>query len=178
MTDQQMEQAIRSLNCKVNNLSADVAAIEAGGVVKTGSSVTLGSDQTSTSTTFADITGLSLPVAANSKYRLTAILQTESLTPAVGGLKVRVAGPAGATFNGHISGNSTTSAAVLTTGVTGFLQTVSAINRYVGTGFAQVLGYVITGATAGVIQLQFSANTAGESNVIHAGSGMDIVALV
>lgn len=138
--------------------------------------VVMAADQSNTTSTYTDVTGMTLPVVAGTRYRVVVLLYTEQ-TGGVGGIKMRLNGPAGATFTAVFSGNSTSATATQGLVVSGFGSSVTASNRYTGTGWAQITGYISIGATAGNIQLQTGSINNGETTIVHAGSGMDLVQL-
>jgi len=121
------------------------------------------------------ITELTLPVSANKKYKVTAIIYTGCNN--TGGLAIGVNGPLGTTIVGMATGTGTAFSNQGQTKLTTLNATgVSAVFNKANSsgGVLQITVYVTTSATAGNITLIFSSAVATQISTIYAGSTMDI----
>lgn len=130
------------------------------------------SDQTSTSTSYADVTGMTAAVDANTTYIFEAYINwqssdsTEGIGLAVNGpaskttLLVHAAVNAGANYYGFIAATSAYDDGVVAT------SGASSTSRA-----AYVRGMIVTGATSGTLAIRFRAETGGaNSATVKAGS--------
>lgn len=130
------------------------------------------SDQTSSSTSLADVTGLTASVAANSKYRFMCLIHHQE-SVSTEGLGLAINGPAGIT-------NICAEAQIYTASAgTVFLDIITAVETTVQntTGVsasvkpAYVSGYFETGANAGTFAIRYKAETGTANSVtVKAGS--------
>ena len=139
-----------------------------------------GSNVTTTLDTASDITGLSVAVAANKIYRVTATLFVGCNN--TGGVKFAINAPSGAV---GLSGVWTGSAAGVTASqvvkmqtTLGNLTNIAFVRVNNSGGMAQFVGYITTSSTAGNIVLQFASGVASETSTIFIGSTMDIIEIV
>lgn len=130
------------------------------------------SDQTSTSTSLADVTGLTAAVTASSKYRFMCLIHHQESVNTEG-LGLAINGPAGVT-------NICAEAQIYTASAgTVFLDVITALDTAVQntTGVsasvkpAYVSGYFETGANSGTFAIRYKAETGGANSVtVKAGS--------
>lgn len=132
----------------------------------------LAADVTNSTTTLVNVTGLTLPLAANSTYQVDAqvMFQTAATTT---GIRLTQTVPAGATVVAQW--NTPTS---LTAGTTANQRAADAgaATTAIDTANANTLAtaslLVITGATAGSLQIRFASEVAASNAVIKAGSNL------
>ena len=140
--------------------------------------VRLGTDRTSTSTSLADVTDLSVSIAANKVYKLKACIRykssgaTEALGLAINGpasptsveASVLISGYTGVYRSEHTSGYDTA--------VTGVSSTT--------TSMAAVLdALIVNGANAGTLAIRFKSETGGANSVtVEAGSWLTLEEVV
>ncbi len=135
--------------------------------------VRVASNFTTTSTTLADVTGLSIAVDANKEYDVRVYLKTACDN--TGGIGVSFNGPASSTVAGDWNGNR-----ILTTsnsyaqGTYGTIYSGSAFNAYAGDGAMTFIGHISTGATAGTLTVRLKSVTAGQTSTVYAASGFSI----
>jgi hypothetical protein len=130
------------------------------------------SDQTSSSATLADVTGLTAAVGAGRKYHFRCLIHHQS-SISTEGLGLAINGPAGMT-------NICAEAQIYTAGAgTVMMDVITAVETAVQntTGVsvsvkpAYISGYFETGANAGTFAIRFKAETGGGNSVtIKAGS--------
>lgn len=136
------------------------------------------SDQTSTSTSYADVTGLTAAVAANTTYQFEAYINwtssgsTEGIGLAINGpasptvLVVHVGINAGANYY-QFAGNATYDSGVVAT--SGASATVR---------IAHVRGVITTGGTSGTLAIRYRAETGStNSATVVAGSSLILTAI-
>lgn len=135
-----------------------------------------GSNVTTTVTTAADVTGLTVAVGANKKYRVTATLFIGCDN--TGGMQFGLNGPAGsAILSGVWAGSSATANGSMQSRLAaiGSLTSATAFNRFNGaTGMITLIGYVTTTGTAGNITIQFASGTSTQTSTVFIGSTMDL----
>jgi hypothetical protein len=129
------------------------------------------------STTYADITGLLLPVATNSVYKLDGWLRITGAN-ATHDLKLQIVLPAGATIAWSAIGGNTAISAQPTTvdlGIT-TATNLGARGTFAGSTSILLTGFITTGATAGSVQLQGAQNTSDPGVLsFDAGSEMHLM---
>jgi len=126
------------------------------------------SDQASTSTSFADVTGLTFAVSASTIYRFRFVLFV--LTNTAGeGFALSVNGPAGTYKLGGFLPATTPSPAGNTVGIlTGAVADTTGINVSSGptsSSIAILEGVVSVGGAGGTLALRFKAETGGANSV-------------
>jgi hypothetical protein len=134
----------------------------------------LGSDQTSTSTSYADVTGLTASLDASAKYQFEFFVEWRSSSTAEG-IGLAINGPSSpTTLIAHLGINATSNyyqyLSVETTYNSGPLSTSGANT----TGrVAHVRGVIVTGASSGTLALRYRAETGGaNSATVKAGSSL------
>lgn len=140
-----------------------------------------GSDVTTTSASATDVTGLSIAVVANKKYRVTASLWIGCNN--TGGVQFAINGPAGSAV---LSGAWQGSAGAASTNQTVKLGTIGTLSAAGATfirvnsagGMVNLIGYITTSATSGSITIQFASNVGGQTSTVFIGSTMDIIEVV
>jgi len=141
------------------------------------STASLGSNIQTTSNVASDVTGLTLAVAANKKYKVVASLYIGCDN--TGGVKFGLNGPSGsAIVSGIITGSQTTvnSGGPAKMGAIGALNSGNAFNRLNSTGgSATLIAYITTSSTAGNITLQFASANNGETSTVFSGSTIEII---
>lgn len=133
-----------------------------------------GSDVTTTLATAVDVTGLSVAVSANKKYRIMASLNIGCNN--TGGVKLAINGPAGASLNGGAWIGDNTSANAVKGGKAGTLGTLgTTLNLFnSNAGWVTYMGYINISSTAGNVVIQVASATAGETSTVFTGSTMDL----
>lgn len=135
-------------------------------------SVKLASDVTNNTTTLANVTGLALSLAANSTYQVEGqvLFQTAATTT---GIRLTQTVPAGASvaaqWNTPTSLTASTIANQRTTDAGAASTAIDAANA---NALATASLLVITGATAGSLQIRFATEVAASNAVIKAGSNL------
>ena len=130
----------------------------------------LAADVTNNTTTLANVTGLAIALAANSTYTIDAKVMFQTAATATG-IRLTQTAPAGATVVAQWNTPTSLTARTLanqraadtgaaTTGVD-----VANANTLATASFL-----VITGATAGNLQIRFASEVAGSNAVVKAGS--------
>jgi hypothetical protein len=127
---------------------------------------------TNSTTTPANITGLSWSVAATTNYAFDCVVT--HIGTATGGPRFNLNGPAGATLvNVKFTRATSTSANTIST-FTAFsaaAQTAAVTSGGVATAVtSQFSGIIQNGATAGTAQFMLTSSTAGQSTSVYAGS--------
>lgn len=133
-----------------------------------------GSDFTTTSNSATDITGLSIAVAANKKYKVVCVLNITSAT--TNGMKFTMSAPAAATVQQIvIAGPAASAATPRIQRITAFgtLNTTALMTSASNSG-CTITGFFSTGANAGNVKLQVAAATNGDTMTISIGSTMEI----
>ena len=134
------------------------------------STVRLAADVTNNTTTLANVTGLAIALAANSTYTIDAKVMFQTAATATG-IRLTQTAPAGATVVAQWNTPTSLTARTLanqraadtgaaTTGVD-----VANANTLATASFL-----VITGATAGNLQIRFASEVANSNAVVKAGS--------
>lgn len=139
-----------------------------------------GSNVTTTSATAADITGLSISVAANKTYRITGALFIGSSN--TGGSQYTFTGPAGAAIlscvmQGSGSGANTTQSVKMPTLGTLTTTGLAFLRANNTAGSLTFIAYITTAGTAGTLQMQFASAVAGETSTVFVGSTIDAIEL-
>lgn len=132
----------------------------------------LSADVTNSTVTVADVTGLALALAANSIYAIDAkvMFQTAATTT---GIRLTQTVPAGATVVAQWNTPTSLTATTLTNqraADTGAASTAIDTANANTLAIASVL--VITGATAGNLQIRFASEVAASNVVVKAGSNL------
>jgi hypothetical protein len=124
---------------------------------------------TTTSTTAANITGLSFSIAANETVQFEAWLNNGN--SGTTGNKFAVNFPSGATLNCTFEGSTSGPTAVTQSKITAAATLAAEIYHLLASqvGRTSIMGTIKNGATPGTIQLQFAAVTSG-TVTINAGS--------
>ena len=136
------------------------------------SSARLAADVTNSTTTLANVTGLALALAANSTYQVDAqvMFQTAATTT---GIRLTQTVPAGATvvaqWNTPTSLTAVTAANQRAADAGAATTAIDAANANT---LATASLLVITGGTAGSIQIRFASEVAASNAVIKAGSNL------
>ena len=134
--------------------------------------VRLGADVTSNTTALANVTGLAVALAANSTYAIDArvMFQTAATTT---GIRLTQTVPAGATVLAQWSTPTTLTALTLANQRAADAgATTTAIDTANASTLAMASLLVITGATAGNLQIRFASETAGSNAIVKAGSNL------
>jgi hypothetical protein len=132
-----------------------------------------GSDFTTTSNAATDITGLSVAVLANKKYKV-CVLNITSAT--ANGMKFTMSAPAAATIQQIVVNGPAASVSALK------MQRISTFGTLTASAFmtaasnsgCTIIGFFSTGANAGNVKLQVAAATNGDTMTISIGSTMEI----
>ena len=128
-----------------------------------------GSNYTTTSATESVVTGLSLSVEANAKYRGTAVIMCGC--SGTGGLRIGFNFPTGATCNAGITANTSGSTAQQhqTTGfVSGTAFGANFNTQASASGYISIDFYVETGANAGNVEIIARSGTAPQTSTVYA----------
>ena len=132
--------------------------------------VRLAADVTNNTTTLANVTGLAVTLDANSTYSIDArvMFQTAATTT---GIRLTQTAPSGATVVAQWSTPTTLTASTL---ANQRAADAGAATTAIDTANANTLAsgelLVVTGATAGNLQIRFASEVAGSNAVIKAGS--------
>jgi hypothetical protein len=136
-----------------------------------------GSDVPTTSATNVDITGLTISVSANKKYRITGTLLVGCNN--TGGVRIAINAPAGAALNVAGFIGTFNSGTVRTSTVNSPAALTFAFNTFSGTnGTINFTGYLTIGGTPGNVQMQFASTTAGQTSTVFVGSAIDLTEVV
>jgi hypothetical protein len=129
---------------------------------------------TTTSTTAANITGLSVSVAANETIQFEAYLNNGNTGTT--GNKFAVNFPSGGTLMCHFEGSTSGVTAMTQSKVTAAATLTTEIYHTLATqvGRATLMGTFKNGSTAGTLQIQFAAVTSG-TVTINAGSYLKVI---
>lgn len=136
------------------------------------STVRLAADVTNNTTTLANVTGLALALAANSTYQIDGqvMFQTAATTT---GIRLTQTVPAGATVVAQWNTPTTLTATTL---ANQRAADAGAATTAIDTANANTLAtasiLVITGATAGNLQIRFASEVASSNAVVKAGSNL------
>jgi hypothetical protein len=132
----------------------------------------LGADVTNSTVTLANVTGLALSVAANTTYAIDARVMFQSAV-ANTGIRLTQTVPSGATV---VSQWSTPISLTASTVANQRAADTGAATASIDTPNANTLAtaamLVMTGATAGSLQIRFASEMAGNSVVVKAGSAL------
>lgn len=136
------------------------------------SATTLGTNQTTTSTTLADISGLSAAVSANTTYAFRALVHYYSA--AANDYKFAITIPASAAIHAVVEYINTSAAGTVGT-ITASGGSVAA-NGYGATvaGVIAIHGSLITAGTAGNLQFQHALNAGTGTNTTLAKSRLEV----
>lgn len=119
-----------------------------------------------TSSSFADVTGLAFPVGVNETWGFEMAVGTGCA--ATGGLRLSMNVPSGATITARLQGmgNATTA---MTTGTISLANMDGPLfNNVVNAfGWATMQGMVVNGATPGTAQVRFRSQTNGQQSRVH-----------
>ncbi len=150
-----------------------------GGGGSTATLTVLGSDQTTTSTSYADVTGLTADLEADTRYQFEFFVAWRS-SNASEGIGLAIGGPASpATLMAHIGINSSANYYLSVSAATAYDSgPLSNIGAWTTSRAAHVRGVIVTGAAAGSLALRFRAKTGGaNSATIKAGSALVVTPL-
>lgn len=130
----------------------------------------LESDYTNATTTFSNVTGLSFPVAASQKYRVSCRITWQG-SAGTTGPKYQFTGPAAPTAVAVGMNSIVTATTVIAASAVAFSSAVANTGTVTtATNFTDTVDLgLINGANAGTVQLQAAANGAG-TLTIKAGS--------
>jgi hypothetical protein len=136
------------------------------------STVRLATDVTNNTTTLANVTGLAIALAANSTYAIDARVMFQTAA-ANTGLRLTQTVPGGAT---HVAQWNTPTSLTARTLANQRATDTGAATTGVDAANANTLAtasfLVITGATAGNLQIRFASEVGGSTAVIKAGSNL------
>jgi len=136
------------------------------------STVRLSADVTNNTTTLANVTGLALALAANSTYQIDGqvMFQTAATTT---GIRLTQTVPTGATVVAQWNTPTTLTASTI---ANQRAADAGAASTAIDTANANTLAtasiLVITGATAGNLQIRFASEVAASNAVVKAGSNL------
>jgi hypothetical protein len=127
-------------------------------------------DVTNTTNAAVDVTDMSFNIGATERWTAEFYLQTGCSS--TGGIKYAISVPTGSVFRAVIdgSGSSATSRNSAIVTASGTLTTAIWNNVAAATGFARISLSVVAGVNAGVVQLRFASNTAGQTSTIFSNS--------
>lgn len=136
------------------------------------STARLAADVTNNTTTLANVTGLAIAQAANSTYAIDARLMFQTAATNTG-LRLTQTVPSGAT---HVAQWNTPTSLTARTLANQRAADTGAASTGVDSANANTLAtgsfLVITGATAGTLQIRFASEVGGSNAVIKAGSNL------
>jgi hypothetical protein len=136
------------------------------------STVRLAADVTNSTTTLANVTGLAIALAANSTYAIDARVMFQMAATNTG-LRLTQTVPSGAT---HVAQWNTPTSLTARTLANQRAADTGAASTGVDAANANTLAtgsfVVITGATAGTLQLRFASEVGGSNAVVKAGSNL------
>lgn len=139
----------------------------------------IATDQSRTSTTTVSaITGLNVPLSANSKYKFEAWVYYTALPAA--DARLAVVGPSGATgFYSMVGAQSSATGAINTVDMTPYsINTVLALGGITTALAVQFSGYIFTGGTAADVNIQGAQNASNATpTVFKTGSWLEVVRL-
>ena len=136
------------------------------------STVRLAADVTNNTTTLANVTGLALALAANSTYQIDGrvMFQTAATTT---GIRLTQTVPSGATVVAQWNTPTSLTASTLANQRAADAgATTTAIDTANANTLATTSILVITGATAGNLQIRFASEVSGSKAVVKAGSNL------
>ena len=136
------------------------------------STVRLSADVTNNTTTLANVTGLAIALVANSTYAIDARVMFQTAATNTG-LRLTQTVPGGAT---HVAQWNTPTSLTARTLANQRAADTGAASTGVDAANANTLAtgsfLVITGATAGTLQLRFASEVGGSNAVVKAGSNL------
>ena len=136
------------------------------------STVRLAADVTNSTTTLANVTGLAIALAANSTYAIDARVMFQTAATNTG-LRLTQTVPSGAT---HVAQWNTPTSLTARTLANQRAADTGAASTGVDAANANTLAtgsfLVITGATAGNLQIRFASEVGGSNAVVKAGSNL------
>lgn len=136
------------------------------------STVRLAADVTNSTTTLANVTGLAIALAANSTYAIDARVMFQTAATNTG-LRLTQTVPSGAT---HVAQWNTPTSLTARTLANQRAADTGAASTGVDAANANTLAtgsfLVITGATAGTLQIRFASEVGGSNAVVKAGSNL------
>jgi hypothetical protein len=136
------------------------------------STVRLAADVTNNTTTLANVTGLAIALAANSTYAIDARVMFQTAATNTG-LRLTQTVPSGAT---HVAQWNTPTSLTARTLANQRAADTGAASTGVDVANANTLAtgsfLVITGATAGTLQIRFASEVGGSNAVVKAGSNL------
>lgn len=141
------------------------------------STARLGADVTNSTVTLANATGLAIALAANSSYAIDAkvMFQTAAITT---GIRLTQTVPTGAT---HVAQWNTPTSLIANTLSNQRAADTGAATTAIDTANANTLAtgslLVVTGATAGNLQIRFASEVAASNAVIKTGSSLVAIKL-
>ena len=136
------------------------------------STMRLAADVTNNTTTLANVTGLALALAANSTYQIDGrvMFQTAATTT---GIRLTQTVPSGATVVAQWNTPTSLTASTLANQRAADAgATTTAIDTANANTLATTSILVITGATAGNLQIRFASEVSGSKAVVKAGSNL------
>ena len=136
------------------------------------STVRLAADVTNNTTTLANVTGLALALAANSTYQIDGRVMFQTATTTTG-IRLTQTVPSGATVVAQWNTPTSLTASTLANQRAADAgATTTAIDTANANTLATTSILVITGATAGNLQIRFASEVSGSNAVAKAGSNL------
>lgn len=164
---------------RVNGGETGFELATVGGGGSTATLTVLGSDQTTTSTSYADVTGLTAALEADTRYQFEFFVAWKSSSTGEG-IGLAIGGPASpATLMANIAINSTANYYLFVSAATAYDSgPLSNVGAGATSRAAHVRGVIVTGAAAGSLALRFRAKTGGSNSAtIKAGSALVVTPL-
>lgn len=164
---------------RVNGGETGFELATVGGGGSTATLTVLGSDQTTTSTSYADVTGLTAALEADTRYQFEFFVAWRSSNSSEG-IGLAIGGPASpATLMANIAINSGANYYLFVSAATAYDSgPLSNAGAWTTSRAAHVRGVIVTGAAAGSLALRFRAKTGGaNSATIKAGSALVVTPL-
>lgn len=132
----------------------------------------LAADVTNTTVTLANVTGLAIALVANATYAIDARVIFQSAV-ANTGIRLTQSVPAGSTVLANWSTPTSLTASTLANQRAGDSGAATAsIDTANSSTLATADLHIITGATAGSLQIRFASELAGNAVIVKAGSGL------
>ena len=136
------------------------------------STMRLAADVTNNTTTLANVTGLALALAANSTYQIDGRVMFQTATTTTG-IRLTQTVPSGATVVAQWNTPTSLTASTLANQRAADAgATTTAIDTANANTLATTSILVITGATAGNLQIRFASEVSGSNAVAKAGSNL------
>lgn len=136
------------------------------------STVRLAADVTNNTTTLANVTGLAVALAANSTYQIDGQVMFQTVATTTG-IRLTQAVPTGATVVAQWNTPTSLTASTLANQRAADAgATTTAIDTANANTLATTSILVVTGATAGSLQIRFASEVAGSNAVVKAGSNL------